>query len=208
MELHKNAAPRLLVALLLSLVLGYIGYLAIALGPHFWSLTVEAWLRGEERILQPAEIRGRALRSGARVLLLTVQSGRIVPIRATRRFPRMGRPRDYLHVDLWAFDVATAQPAWKRRLRTFEDRGVINYEILGLDVRTLWLFVREPLAVAVTDGTILADGANLELRNPVLAGKRVNEPGYVAFGGQGLQLTLSDATQWVVTGDAPAPHMA
>ncbi len=204
MELHKNAAPRLLVALLLSLVIGYIGYLALALGPDFWSLTLEAWLRGEQRILQPAEIRGRALRAGDRLHLLTVQSERVVPVRATRRMPGMGRPRDYLHVDLWAFDVATAQPAWKRRLRTFEDRGPLDYELLGLDGGVLWLFVRGPLAVAASDGTIVADGADLERQNPVLAGKRIDQPGYVAFGGQGLQLTLSDATQWVVDANLKA----
>jgi hypothetical protein len=75
------------------------------------------------------------------------------------------------------------------------------HEILGLDGGTLWMFVREPLAVSVADGTILADGARLEALNPALAGKRVDEQGYVAFGGQGLQLTLTDTTQWVVHGD-------
>ena len=174
MELHKNAAQRLLVALLLSLVIGYIGYLAIALGPHFWSLTLEAWLRGEERILQPAEIRGSALRAGERLYVLTAQSERVVPVRITRRAPRMGTPREYLHVDLAAFDVGTARPAWTKRLRTFEDRGSLDYEILGSDGGTLWLFVRGPLAIAASDGTVVADGAELERRNPALAGKRAS----------------------------------
>ncbi len=201
MELHKNAAQRLLVALLLSLVIGYIGYLAIALGPRFWSLTLAAWLAGEERIVEPAEIRGGALRSGDRLYLLTVQQERVVPIRATSRSPRIGRPRHYLHVDLWAFDARTARPAWTKRVRTFEDGGAIDYALLGLDGGTLWLFVREPLAVAIADGTIVADGARLDRETPALAGKRVDRTGWVAFGGQGLQLTLSDATQWVVAGE-------
>lgn len=202
MELHKNAAQRLLVALLLSLVIGYIGYLAIALGPSFWSLTLDAWLRGEERILEPADIRGGALRSGDRLYVLTVQQERVVPIRATWRSPRIGRPRDYLHVDLWAFDVRTARPAWTKRVRTYEDQAPIDYALLGLDGDTLWLFVREPLAVAIADGTVVADGARLDRETPALAGKRVDQPGWVAFGGQGLQLTLSDATQWVVPADS------
>lgn len=202
MEIHKNAARRLLVALLLSLVIGYVGYLAIALGPAFWSLTLEAWLRGEERILQPADMRGRALRAGDRLYLLTVQQERVVPVRATRLLPRMGLPRNLLHVDLWGFDVATARPAWKKRLRTYEDRGRIDYELLGLDGDTLWVFVREPLAVAAGDGAIIADGAHLDRENATLVGRRIDESGYVAFGGQGLQLTLSDATQWVVDGAA------
>lgn len=201
MQLHKNAAQRLLVALLLSLVLGYIGYLALALGPRFWSLTLDAWLAGEERVVEPAEIRGGTLRSGDRLYALTVQQERVVPIRATWRSPGIGRPRHYLHVELWAFDVGTARPTWRKRLRTYEDGGAIEYALLGLDGGTLWLFVREPLGVAIADGTIVADGARLDRETPALAGKRVDRPGWVAFGGQGLQLTLSDATQWVVPAD-------
>jgi hypothetical protein len=211
-------ASRLLVALLLPLVLGYVGYLAIALGPAFWTLTFEAWLRGEERILQPAERRGAPLRTaqgGAdRVYLLTTQQERVVPLRWTRRGGGMGRARAMLHVDLWAFDAATVTPAWRKRLRTFEDRGRLTFQLLGADGGTLWLFVREPIGVALADGAILADGARLETTNPALAGKRVDQDGYVAFGAQGLQLTLSDATQWVVAGDtlraaprAAAPHL-
>jgi hypothetical protein len=200
-----DLAKRLLVALLLALVLGYIGYLAIALGPDFWKLTLTSWLRGEERILQPASLRGSPLRTasggGDRVYLLTTQQERIVPLRPMGRRIAVGPPREMLHVDLWAFDVATATPAWRQRLRTFEDRGLITFAILGLDRGTLWIFVREPLAIAVSDGTILADGARLEAVSPALAGKRVDRDGYVAFGAQGLQLTLSDATQWVVAGD-------
>jgi hypothetical protein len=131
--------------------------------------------------------------------VLTTQSERIVPLR-WRRASDSSRARQLLHVDLWAFDARTAAPVWKKRLRTFEDRGGLMFEVLGLDGETLWLFVREPIAVAVRDGTVLADGARLEELNPTLAGKRVDEPGYVAFGGQGLQLTLTDATQWAVSG--------
>jgi hypothetical protein len=105
-----------------------------------------------------------------------------------------------LHVDLWALDAATAQPAWKRRVRTFEDRGLLTFELLGVDGGTLWLFVREPIGITLSDGTIVADGARLEQLNPAIAGKRVDQTGYVAFGAQGLQLTLNDATQWVVDG--------
>ena len=195
-----DLAKRLLVALLLTLVLGYVGYLAIALGANFWQLTLTAFIRGYERILEPAELRGRALRGpGDRVYLLTTQSERIVPLR-WRRTAATGRARQLLHVDVWAFDGLTATPVWRTRLRTYEDRGSLMHELLGLDDGTLWLFVREPIGVAVADGTIVADGARLEAANPALAGKRVDEHGYVAFGGQGLQLTLTDSTQWVVDG--------
>jgi hypothetical protein len=43
---------------------------------------------------------------------------------------------------------------------------------------------------------VVADGARIDAANPAMAGKRVNDPGYIAFGRHGLQLTLSDATQW------------
>jgi hypothetical protein len=188
------------VALLLAVLLGYVGYLAIALGPRLRTLTATSFLRGYERILEPAELRGRALRGpGDRVYLLTTQSERIVPVRF-RHAGNEGRARRMLHVDLWAFDARAARPVWKKRVRTFEDGGAITFELLGLDGGTLWLFVREPIAVAAADGTIIADGARLEAQNPPLAGKRIDEHGYVAFGGQGLQLTLTDSTQWAVDG--------
>jgi hypothetical protein len=193
---------RLLVLLLLVLALGYIGYLAIVLGPEAISLRPSDWLRGYERILEPAERRGAPLRtaqSGDRVYLLTTQAERIVPLWIGRRGGSR-RIRDMLHVDVWALDATTARPAWKRRVRTFEDRGLLTFELLGADDGTLWLFVREPIGVALSDGAIVADGARIEGVNPALAGKRVDETGYVAFGGQGLQLTLNDATQWVVDG--------
>jgi len=191
------------VVLLLVLVLGYIGYLAIALGPDAVTLSPADWLRGERRTVEPAALRGAPLRTaqgGAdRVYLLTTQSEHIVPLwLGLRRGAR--QPRHLLHVDLWAFAGASAEPAWRKRLRTFEDRGLLTFELLGVDGKTLWLFVREPIGVAVGDGSVVADGARLEAANPSLAGKRVDQTGYVAFGVQGLQLTLNDATQWVVDG--------
>lgn len=193
---------RLIILSVLVLAIGYFGYLAITLGPDMTSLSVADFLAGEKRILQPAELRGRPLRKDGRVYLLTTQTERLVPLG-----PRLGRrgatrqPRQVLHGDLWAFDVATAQPVWRKRLRTFEGGGSIDFQTLGADGDTLWVMVREPLGVSLTDGRIVADPARIEAANPAMAGKRVDEPGYVAFGGQGLQLTLSDSTQWVVHGD-------
>ncbi len=193
-------AVRVLVALLLGLVLIQVGYLAIALGDDVWKLTLTSMLRGEERVLQPAELRGPPLRTADTLYVLTTQQERVVPLRFVGRRLGSASPRDYTHVDLWAFDVAKGAPGWRRRVRTFEGGGLITFAILGLDGGTLWLSIREPLAVAVTDGTIVADSARLEDLNPDFKGKRVDDPGYVAFGGQGLQVTLSDATQWVVDG--------
>lgn len=191
-----------MLALLIP-ALGYVGYLAIALGPELGRLEWGDFARGYRRILMPAERRGPVLRSSAggsdRVYVLTTQSERIVPLRMRRR-GGTGRARQLLHVDLWAFDATTAQPVWRRRLRTFEDQGDLMHTILGADASTLWLLVREPLAVSLADGRLLADGAGLDARNPSVAGQRVDQNGFVAFGAQGLQLTLSDSTQWVVDG--------
>jgi hypothetical protein len=195
-------AVRVLVLLLLASLLSYIGYLAIVLGPDVTSLRASDWLRGYERILQPAERRGAVLRTqdgGDRLYFLTTQAERIVPLWIGRRSP-VSQPRHLLHVDLWALDAATAQPVWRRRLRTFEDAGVLDFQLLGADNGVLWLFVRQPIGVAMGDGAIVADGAAIERANPAMAGKRVDEAGYVAFGGQGLQLTLDDATQWLIDG--------
>lgn len=193
---------RLIVLAAFTLVLGYLGYVAITLGDDATRLTFADFVAGERRIVQPADLRDAPLRLGDTVYLLTTQTERIVPLRIGVR-GRLGTPREMLHVDLWAIDAATATARWRRRLHTYEERNgtPLLYEILGADGDTLWLFVREPLAVAAADGTVRADGAELERVNPPLAGKRVDETGYVAFGGQGLQLTLSDATQWVVRGD-------
>jgi len=165
-------------------------------------------VRGEARRLEPMQPAGAPLRTdqgGAdRVYLLSTQQETIVPLRL-RRSLNAREPRQLLHVDLWAIDVADAKLAWRKRLRTYEGqarRGIDlrSFDLFGADRGTLWLNVREPLAVALSDGRILADGARIEAVNPRLAGKRVDRAGYVAFGSHGLQLTLDDATQWNIDG--------
>ncbi len=108
---------------------------------------------------------------------------------------------DTLHVDLWAVDAATATVAWRKRLRTFknkelEGRILPGFAILGADGETLWVNVEGPLGVSLADGHAVADLALIAQRNPVIAGKILIAPGYVAFGRNGLQLTLDNASQW------------
>jgi hypothetical protein len=109
--------------------------------------------------------------------------------------------RDYLHIDLWALDATGATVAWRKRLRSYEGkqregRILPAFALLGADGGTLWINVEGPLGVALPEGRIVADGARIDALNPRLAGKRVDEPGYIAFGRNGLQLTLDDASQW------------
>ncbi len=167
----------------------------------------EAITTGQIRELKPARLQGpllRTARGGAdRIYLLTTQSETIVRIK--RRATESGNSRQMLHVDLWAIDPATVRPAWRRRLHTF-----VNHEADGLDLRrlsllgadgsSLWLSLRGPLAVSLADGSTLADGARIDQANPALAGKRVDDSGYVAFGAHGLQLTLTDGSQWRIDG--------
>lgn len=183
--------------ILLALVVWYVGYLVVMLGPGVTSLRLDDFLAGEKHILYPAELRGAPLRKDDRVYVLTTQAERIVPLDFDRRAGQRGA-RNLLHADLWAFDVGTGRPAWRKRLRSFEDNGRIDFKMLGADGDTVWLLVREPLGVSLTNGSITADWQRIEAANPMMAGKQVNDDGYVAFGGQGLQVTLSDSTQWVV----------
>lgn len=154
--------------------------------------------------LQPALFQSAPLRAvrvqADRVYLMSTQSetvitrfgGSITPVR-----------NDYLYIELWAIDAATNSVVWRNRLRTYENReraGRIQtgFKLLGVDGAVLWLDIEGPLGVSLDDGHVVADLASIELRNPQLAGRLVEENGYIAFGRNGLQLTLNDATQWRV----------
>jgi hypothetical protein len=157
---------------------------------------------GERRELQPALFQTPPLRTAQggmdRAYLLSTQSETVI------RFSRRGLSqlrREYLHIDLWAIDAATANLAWRKRLRTYEGRqregrNLPGFELLGVDGTTLWLNVDGPLGVSLDDGDVVADGASIDRKNPSLAGRRVDERGYIAFGRHGLQVTLDDASQW------------
>ena len=158
---------------------------------------------GGIRELQPALFQTAPLhtnQSGVdRVYLLSTQSETVTQISSGRSNSRYRR--HLLHVDLWAVDAGTGKLAWRKRLRSYEGaeregRDLRGFDLLGADGKTLWLTLDGPLGVSLTDGSVVADGARIDARNPAMAGKRVDESGYVAFGRHGLQLTLNDASQW------------
>jgi hypothetical protein len=157
---------------------------------------------GDERGLQPVLFQGAPLRTAQggvdRAYLLGTQS-QTVYLPARRGGTRLRT--DYLHVDLWAVDATSATVAWRQRLRSFKDderagRMLTAFRILGADGTTLWLNMEGPLGVSLADGRPVAGGADIARRNPQLTGKIINAPGYIAFGRNGLQLTLDDASQW------------
>lgn len=167
----------------------------------------EALRTGELRERKPAELQGAPLRTaqgrGDRIYLLSTQQESI--LRVSLRNRGTERSRKMLHVDLWAIDSATLQLGWRKRIRTFENRQLEGLDLrrialLGVDGDTLWLSVQEPLGVSLADGELVADGARIDARNPALAGKRVDQQDYIAFGRHGLQLTLDDSTQWRIDG--------
>ncbi len=189
------------VGVIALVVLGSLGLLLLREGDD--AELRELLTTGEVRELQPALFQSAPLRTaqgGAdRVYLVSSQSETITRI-ADRRSRRPSR-RELLHFDLWAIDPTTATVAWRKRLRTLEGAqragvDLRSFDLLGVDGRTLWLTLDGPLGVSLVDGNVVADGARIDAANPAMAGKRVNDPGYIAFGRHGLQLTLSDASQW------------
>jgi hypothetical protein len=204
---HNTAANifRIIGVLLAILLLGFGALMISNFGDRgeLWS----ALRRGEIRELSEAKLHGPPLRTsqgGAdRIYLLTTQDETIAKV--SLRGNRDNSTRRMMHVDLWAIDPATMKPAWCKRLATFENKQLEGFDLrridlLGADGKTLWLLIGEPMAVSLVDGEKIADGAAIDKRNPRLAGKQVNQMGYVAFGRHGLQLTIDDSTQWRIDG--------
>jgi len=190
------------LALFLLLLLGVAGLWALREGGS--DDLHQLFTTGEIHQLQPALFQSAPLRTdqgGAdRVYLLGIQSETITQPSLGRRASSRPR-RDLLHVDLWAIDASNGSLAWRKRLRTYEGeeragRDLRGFDLLGADGKTLWLTVDGPLGVSLADGSVVADGARIDAKNPAMAGKRVNDLGYIAFGRHGLQLTLNDASQW------------
>ena len=189
------------LGVVLLVLLGMLGLWALRAGSG--SDLRQLFATGEIRQLQPALFQSAPLRTDQggtdRIYLIGSQSETVLGV-AGRRSNNRPR-RQLLHVDLWAVDAATATLAWRKRLRTYEGeeragRDLRGFDLLGVDGKTLWLTVDGPLGVSLADGSVVADGVRIDAKNPTMAGKRLDGPGYIAFGRHGLQLTLDDASQW------------
>jgi hypothetical protein len=203
----SSFAWRAASALATTLIVIGVIWLGLDLGGRT-GIDFEALRRGHTRRLEPMQVSGAPLRTAQggvdRIYVLGTQAETQIPLRPRRGFSQ--NFKRLLHVDLWAIDADGAHVAWRKRLRTFAEgeRSGLDLsaiDLLGADGEILWVMVRGPLGVSLVDGDIRIDGARIDAANPFMAGKRVDQTGYVAFGRDGLQLTLSDASQWRVGAD-------
>jgi hypothetical protein len=107
----------------------------------------------------------------------------------------------FYHFDLQAHDTRTTGKLWKTRLLTLKDQEggrSAQARILGQDGKVVWLFLHDqPVAIASSGGTRLADRALLEQRNPALRGLLAKELKFYAFD-QGLVITTADSRRYKV----------
>ena len=163
------------------------------------ALAVVFALTGGGVIASPASVIGPPVRvagdHGDRVYVLTSQW-------KTYASSYRGRTnRTDLLVDVWAFDGASAKPVWRRRLAK-SPRGVnMGRALLGAQAGALWtLQASGPVALSLTDGSVTADTARLEVANPALKGLIPTEERYYRFDGEGLAFTAADGRSWRLAG--------
>ena len=109
------------------------------------------------------------------------------------------------HVDLWRFDAASAQPAWRKRLVTEHGTNIFNYALWGADGDRILMFMHEPQVRAVTNGDLIADASVIEARNPQLKGVLPRQTTHYQFFDQyGLAFTAADARAWLLDGQTLA----
>jgi hypothetical protein len=166
---------------------------------------------------EPPEVQGRpAMVDDAgqkRLWVLAKQEEvRQVSVGGGRRSTPHWRSDTFFHFSLRAFDPSNARPLWTRHLQTFGDpaaRGTgpsrvlgssVEAQLLGQEGERVWLLIGSaPLAVSAHDGSVLADAAAIEQRNPALRALLPSESKYYAFD-RGLVLMSADARRMVIRG--------
>jgi len=163
--------------------------------------------------LGPLELQGRpvmlAEQGQPRLWVLTKQE-EVRRVGATGRRAGVFPDATLFHFQVQAFDPVTARPLWSRRILTLGDarptmrRTIIGSaaggHVLGLDGDRVWLLVDDkPLALALSDGTQIADSAAIERHNPDLEGLLPLDARHFGFD-RGLVFTSADARRFVIRG--------
>ena len=133
--------------------------------------------------LSPPDIRGGPVRvkdaSGDRLYFMTAQWEKRLLFSGTAKSATPRKTSSWLCIDLWALDVQSAQPIFRRRLK----RAKVNDDsvAMGVDRGLLWARLPELVGVRLTDGAVIADSAKIEARNPALVGHMPKPPGLGVF---------------------------
>lgn len=103
------------------------------------------------------------------------------------------------HFELECHDAKTTQRLWTHPLLVLRDNDGGHgapLRILGQDGDVVWVFMHDqPVAVSSRDGSLLADRAALEQRNPTLQGLFPAQLDFYAFDG-GLVVVTADARRF------------
>lgn len=164
---------------------------------------------------EPPDVHGRPLMVAdagqPRLWVLSKQEQVKLVTRSTRY--SYWRQHHKFHFRVQAFDPHAARPLWTRRVLTLgnpdaglRDRRIIGSaasgRLLGQEGDTVWLLIDDkPLALAVADGSQVADASVIEQRNPRLKGLLPTDARHYGFD-RGLVIMAADATRHVVRGEA------
>jgi hypothetical protein len=147
----------------------------------------------------PADVLGPPVRAqtnaGDRVFLLTSQWKTYRP-----RYSRYGGSRPAytaLLVDVWAFDAASGEPVWRRRMEKQREGVNAGRVLLGAERGVLWLQSPAGLqGLSPADSRTLVDLKAIEARNPQLAGLMPRHEGLFRFDDAGLAFRANDGRDW------------
>jgi len=130
-------------------------------------LTLSSCKLGPNWVLSPPKQLGPPLRSGDRLYILTSQFNSRIDYSMDSFQPQV-KDTD-LFTDLWALDVRTAAPLWRKRLRTERNAPMEHQEMLGAEGDVLWLLLHQGLtAVSAAAGDVVADANSVQARNASL----------------------------------------
>ncbi len=162
----------------------------IGVAVFIWGMTT-----GSEWSTGPPDLRGNAMlaRRAEGDRLVVVMHREEDQVHRTRG----AGPPPRQHFEVHGFSVDPLAPVWRRRLATEHTVHANGGDtrMLGVDGDRVWFFLlREPIAVSIGDGALVANAAMIEAANPALAGLLSSEKSAYAFH-DGLVLTATDATR-------------